>query len=192
MSLDDFQLIDNESKDISIMKRDFLKIYHEQAANLNDSDRNVEFIFGENNKYHQIGNGYLQYELTKEKDVAVAANRILVNGDAIRLVNNAFAFCFKEARLSSTGDSDIEHIKYVGQVSTTMRAFTSKDGDLLSHLDEIDESEGEIENTSLHHHLINNHDVDAIKGKTKGILSPEHIFGFCKTLKKLLNIYDFN
>ena len=53
------------------MKRDFLKIY-QQAANLNDSDQNIESIFGENNNYHQIGNAYLQYEVTIEKDAAVA------------------------------------------------------------------------------------------------------------------------
>ena len=54
MSLEDFQLIDNEPIDNSIIKRDFTKIYHQQGAQLNQSDQNVEFIFGENNNYHQI------------------------------------------------------------------------------------------------------------------------------------------
>ena len=99
---------------------------------------------GENNKYHQIGNAYLQYELAIGKDVAVAGNRVPVNRDAIRLVNNAFRYCFKEAIFSTTGGSNIEHNKYVGQVSTFMRALTSKDGDFLSHFDKIDESEAEI------------------------------------------------
>ena len=67
-----------------IIKREFLKNYHQQAANLNDSDQNIDFVFGEIDNYHQIGNAYLQYELTIEKDVAVAANRVLVNGVAIR------------------------------------------------------------------------------------------------------------
>ena len=49
-----------------------------------------------------------------------------------------------------------------------MRALTSRDGDLLPHFDKIDESESETENTSLHHHPINNHDVAANKGKIKG------------------------
>ena len=98
MGLGDFQLIDFEIIDNSILKRDFLKIYHQQAANLNDSEQNIDFIFGENNNYHQIGNAYFHYELIMEKDVAVAANRVLVNGDAFRLVNNTFAFCFKEGR----------------------------------------------------------------------------------------------
>ena len=65
-----------------------------------------------------------------------------------------------------------------------MRALTSKDRALLSHFDKSDESEAGIENTSLHHHLINNHDLPANKGKLKGVLLIEHIFGFCKAFKK--------
>ena len=100
MNLDDFQLIDKEIIDKSIMRRDFLKSYHQQAANLNDSDQNTDYIFGESNNYHQIGNAYLHYEITIEKDVAAAANRVLVKGDTITLVNNPFAYCFKEAIFS--------------------------------------------------------------------------------------------
>ena len=114
MSIEDFQLIDNETNDNSIIKRDFLKVYHQQAANLYDSDKKIEFIIGENNKYHQNGNAYFRYGLTIEKDVGVAANRVLVNGDAIRLVNNDFAYSFKGAHLSRMGGSDIEHIKHCG------------------------------------------------------------------------------
>ena len=67
-----------------------MKLYHQQADNLNDSDQNIEFIFGENDNYHQIGISYLQFEWIIEKS-AVAPNKILIDGDAIRLVNNAFA-----------------------------------------------------------------------------------------------------
>ena len=49
MSLEDFQLLDNESLVNSIIKRDFTKIYHQQGAQLNQSDQIIEFIFGENN-----------------------------------------------------------------------------------------------------------------------------------------------
>ena len=73
------------------------------SAYLNDFDQNFEFFSGEKKSYHQIGIAYLQYEFKIEKGVAVAANRVLVNGDAPRLVKNAFAYCFKEARLSNTG-----------------------------------------------------------------------------------------
>ena len=57
MSLEDFQLLDNEPFDNSIIKRDFTKIYHQQGALLNQSDQNIEFIVGENNKYYQLING---------------------------------------------------------------------------------------------------------------------------------------
>ena len=47
MNLEDFQLIDKESFDNFIVKRDFTKIYHQQGAQLNQSDQNNEFHFAE-------------------------------------------------------------------------------------------------------------------------------------------------
>ena len=111
--------------------------------------------------------------MTIEKDVPNAADRVLVGGDVIRLVNIPFVYCFKETSLSTTGSSDIEYKKYCGQVSTVMRVLTSMDGEYSSHLDEIDESQTEIENTSLKHLLI------------KGQLPLEYFFGFCRTFKKI-------
>ena len=67
MSLEDFQLLDNEPLDDSIIKRDFTKIYHGQGDQLNQSDQNIEFIFGENNNYHQLGNAYLDLIIQYEK-----------------------------------------------------------------------------------------------------------------------------
>ena len=64
MSLQDFQLFDREPIDNSIIKRDYLKVYHQQGANLNDSDQNVAFIFGENKTYHRNGNAYLEFDIT--------------------------------------------------------------------------------------------------------------------------------
>ena len=64
---------------------------------------------------------------------------------------------FKAALLETTAGADLEHNKYVGQFSTIMRALTSKDGDLLSHFDKIDETQDGINNSSLKHILINNH-----------------------------------
>ena len=69
-----------------------MKIYHQQGANLNDPDQNVEFIFGENNNYHQIGNSYLEFDIT----VRNTAGNFIDDGSNIRLINNAFAYCFKE------------------------------------------------------------------------------------------------
>ena len=71
-----------------------MKTYHQQSANLNVSDQYFELIFGENNNYQQIGNAYLEHEIRIEKNVAVAANRVLVNGENIRVVNNTFAYWF--------------------------------------------------------------------------------------------------
>ena len=49
MSLEDFQFLDIEPFDNFIKKRVFLKVYQEQGAQLNQSDQNNEFIFGESN-----------------------------------------------------------------------------------------------------------------------------------------------
>ena len=85
MSLEDFQLLDNEPFDNSIIKRDFLKVYHQQGVQLSDADQNIEFIFGENNSFHQIGNAYLEFDIT-----ARAQNAADAFGDdsPIRLTNN--------------------------------------------------------------------------------------------------------
>ena len=186
MSLEDFQLIDNEPIDNSIVKRDFTKVYHQCGANLNDVNQNVEFIFGENNNYRQIGNAYLEFDITVRND---AGN--FTNASVIRLVNNAFAYCFKEAYLTTTGGMDIEVNKYVGPVSTIMRMITSKDSDLSSYFDKNGESVIDNDNP-LKKILINNHAVEANKGKIKGQLPLEHIFGFCKTFKKITKNLGFH
>ena len=135
MSLEDFQLLDIEQFDNSVIKRDFLKVYRQQGAQLNDGDQNIEFIFGENNNYHQIGNAYLEFDITVQPQGAG------FNNDAtIRLTNNGFPYVFQEARLS-TSTTDLEHNKYVGEISTIMRVVSSRDGDLLSQFDNIDEEE---------------------------------------------------
>ena len=137
MSLEDFQLLDNEPLDNSIIKRNFTKIYHRQGDQLNQLDQNIEFIFGENNNYHQIGNAYLEFNITVRKNDTTNFH----NDDPVRLVNNGFAFCFKEARLTTSIGGDIEINKFCGQVSTIMRAISNKDGDLLSQFDNINEND---------------------------------------------------
>ena len=162
MSLEDFQLEDNEPIDNSIVKGDYTKVYHQQGANLNNSNQNVEFIFGENNNYHQIGNGYLEFDITVRN---TAGN--FTNAKVIRLVNNAFAYCFKEATLTTTGGMEVEHNKYVGPVSTIMGLLTSKDSDLSSYFDKNGESALDNDNP-LKQILINNHAVEVNKGTVKG------------------------
>ena len=73
------------------LKKSFFKKCHHQRANLENSDQNVEFIFGENNNYHQICNAYLQYEVTVENVEANQVVGILIDGDAIRLLKSSFA-----------------------------------------------------------------------------------------------------
>ena len=92
MSLENFQVIDNEPIDNSIIEKDFLKVYHQQGANLNDSDQNVAFIIGENSIYYQIGNAYLQFDTRVRNPAANFDNK-----SEILIINNAFAYCFKEA-----------------------------------------------------------------------------------------------
>ena len=48
-----------------------------------------------------------------------------------RLIKNPCARCFKEVSLSTTGCMEIKHVKFLRQISTTMRSVTSKDGEFL-------------------------------------------------------------
>ena len=172
MSLEDFKLILKEPIDISIMKRGFLKVYHQQRAQLNQSDQIIESIFGENNNYHQICNTYLDFDIA----VPIKDPTNFHQDDSIRLVNKPYAFCFKEARLSTTIRSDIEHNKLCGQVPTIMKVISNKDGDLLSQFHNINENDipilermvklpPQIRDTPQQKMLLNNYDSDANEGK---------------------------
>ena len=174
MSLKDFKFLDVEPFDNSNIKRDFLKVYHQQGAQLNQSGQNIEIIFGENNTYHKIGDGYLEFDITVRKSDTPNFHI----EDPMRLVNNGYAFYFKEARLSTTIGSYIEHNKPCGQVSTIMKVISNKDGDLLSQLDIINENDiplletladlpPQIRFTPHQKMLIDNH-TDKNKGKIKG------------------------
>ena len=198
MSLEDFQLLDNEPFDNSIIKRDFTKIYHQQGAQLNQSDQNIEFIFGENNNCHQIGNGYLEFKITVRKNDTTNFHI----EDPIRLVNNGYAFCLKEGRLSTTIGSDIEYNKFCGQISTIVKVVSNKDEDLLSQFGNIKEKDipllerladlpPQIRSTPHQKMLIDNH-LDANKSKIKGYLYLEDIFGFCKTFIKVTKNLSFH
>ena len=198
MSLEDFHLIDNEPLDKSIIKRDFTKKYHRQGDQLNQLDQNIEFFFGEYNTYDQIGNAYLEVIITVRKNDDTNFH----HEDPVRLVNNGYAFCVKDARLSTTIGSDIEINKFCGQVSTNMRAISIKDGDLLSQFDNITENDipllerwadllPQIRSTPHQKMLIDNH-TDADKSKNKGCLFLEVLFGFCKTFKTVTKNLGFH
>ena len=144
MSLEDFQLLDSEPFDNSIIKRDYLKVYHQQGGLLNDPDQNTEFILGENNNYHQNGNAYLENDISV-RDPTVGSN----NNAQIRLVKNGLAYCFKEPVFSTTRGMELEHTKFVGQVSTIMRSLTIKNGDLLSYLENTNEEDTKITHSTI-------------------------------------------
>ena len=196
MSSEDFQLLENEPFDNSVIKKDFLKVYHQQGAQLNDPDQNIEFIFGENNNYHQVGNAYPEFDITVSNPTPNPP--VFDDNSPKSLTNNGFSYVFKEARLS-TSTNDLEHNKYVGQISTIMRLVSSRDGDLLSQFDNINEEIGvneaatsdNIRSTSLNKMLIANHENDPNRGKIKGQLPLEQIFGFCKTFKKVTKNLGF-
>ena len=134
MSLEDFQLLDIEPFDNSFIKRDSLKVYDQQGVHLNQDSQNIEIILGENNNYQQIGNDFLEFSIkVRENDTTN-----FHYDDPIRLLNNAFAFCFTEARLSTTIGSDIKRKKF-GQVSKILKKISKKAGDSLSQFDKINE-----------------------------------------------------
>ena len=71
-----------------------------------------------------------------------------------------------------------------------MRLLTSKDSDLSSCFDKSGENTLNDNNT-LKRILFNNH-TGANKGKYKGKLELEHIFGFCKTFKMICKNLGFH
>ena len=93
---------------------------------------------------------------------------------------------------------EIENVIFLGQISTIMRSSTSKDGNLLSQFDNINEDIGVDENatsdnirsTSLQKMLVRNH-TEANRGKIRGQLSLEDKFCFCKTFKKITKNLGF-
>ena len=198
MSLEDFQFLDNEPFDNSTIKRDFTKKYLQQGAQLNHSDQSIEFFFDENNNYHQICNGYIEFNITVLKHDTIN----FLNEDPIRLVNNGYAFCFKEARLDTNVGSDIQHNKFCVQVSTFMKVISIEDDDLLSQIANFIENDiplnerladlpPQITSTPHQKTLIDNH-TDPNKGKIKGYSFVEDIFGFGKTFKKVTKNLGFH
>ena len=153
---------------------------------MNISNQNIDFIFGEINNYQQIGKAYLEFDITV-RDTAGNFTDVSV----IILVNIAFAFCFKQAALATTGSMDLEDIKYVGQVSTIMRLLTSKDRDFSSCFDKNVETPLKDINP-LKQILINNYADEVKKGKIKGQLPLEHMIGFCKSFTKLTKNLRFH
>ena len=184
MSVEDFQLIDDSKIDDSIIKRDFIKIYHQSGANVDAENSQIKFYFGENHNYIQVGNGYLEFDIRIRRDDGNPFTIVAPGNDIIRLVNNAFAYTIHDARISTSAGVEIEQNKYVGPISTIMRLVTEKDGDLSTYFDIINESEGGINDSTLKQILINNH-TEANRGLIRGHLPLEYIFGFARSFKKI-------
>ena len=104
---------------------------------MKESDENIEHIFSKNNNNHQIGNGFIEIDIT----VRQSDTTIFHIEDPTRLENIGYAFCLKEARSSTTIGSDIEHNNLCDQVSTIMKVISNKDGDLLSQFDNFKEDD---------------------------------------------------
>ena len=180
MSAEDFQLIDTEENDDSIIKRGFIKIYHQSGANVDAENSQIKFYFGENHNFNQVGNGYLEFDIRIRLD----KDNNIVDGNVIRLVKNAFAYTIHDARISTTAGAEREQNKYVGLISTIMRLVTEKYSDLSTFFDIIDESEDEINNTSLKKVLIIIH-TDANKGVIRSHRLLEYIFDYARSFKKI-------
>ena len=184
MSAEDFQLIDDSKIDDSIIKRDFIEIYHQSGANVDAENSQIKFYFGENHNFIQVGNGYLEFDIRIRRDDGNPFTIVAPGNDIIRLVNNAFAYTIHDARISTSAGVEIEQNKYVGPISTIMRLVTEKDGDLSTYFDIINESEGGINDSTLKKILINNH-TEANRGLIRGHLPLEYISGFARSFKKI-------
>ena len=156
MSSEDFQLIDDSGIDDSIIKRNFIEIYHQNGAEVINENQNTNLYFGENPNYIQIGNSYLEVDIENRK--ADRTNFTYV--DEFRLVKNGLAFISKEVRVSTSAGTDIHYNKHLGPSSTIMRLLTEKYGDQSSCCDKVDETEGGIANSTLKHLLIDSHTKD--------------------------------
>ena len=113
---------------------------------------------------------YLQFDRRKRQ----ADNSKFIKDIEKTMNNNALAYTFEETRLATTGGSDLEHNKYVGQISSIMRFLTTKDGDLSFCF------------------VIRNYGLDLDKSKNKGQLQVEHIFGFCGSFRKITKTLGFH
>ena len=107
MSAVGFQLVDDEKCDESIIKRDFIKNYHQSGADVKSEGSNIKLYFGENHNFVQVGNGYLEFDIKFRK--ADNSNfSINAHGhDFIRLVNHVFAYTLHDARISISSGVEI-------------------------------------------------------------------------------------
>ena len=125
MKAEDFQLIDTEKIDDSIMKPDFIDNYRQSGANIDAENSQIKFYFVGIQNFIQVGIGYLEFDIRSRKanntNFIVAADN---TNEIIRSVNNALAYIIHDARISTSAGVEIEQNKYVGTISTIMRLVT--------------------------------------------------------------------
>ena len=92
MSLEEIQNLVIEPIDNSIIKRDFLNVYHQQGTKLNQSYQNIDTIFRKLSDYHQTGSAYLEFDITVRRN----DNAAFDDDSATRLTNNGLAYVFKK------------------------------------------------------------------------------------------------
>ena len=122
MSAVDFQLVDDEKMmNDSILKPDFVNIYHQSVADANNENSNNKFCFGENHKFIQVGNGYLEFDIKIRKANNDNFSITAPGHDVIRIFSNAFDYTLHYARVTTSSGAEIEQNKYVRPISTIMR-----------------------------------------------------------------------
>ena len=127
----EFQIINEIVLEDKIFKRDYHQIYHKSGDNIIiESGRPIKFVFGKNLNYIQVAyiGAFLDIDITVRND----DNTDFANADQISLVNNALAYPFSEATLSTTTVNKFEEIKFVGRSSTIMKLLTSKGENTLT------------------------------------------------------------
>ena len=63
----DFQLIDDEKSDDSIIKRDFIKNYPQHGPQADDENQGIKLFFGGNPNYKQVGSENLEFKIKNRK-----------------------------------------------------------------------------------------------------------------------------
>ena len=140
MSAEGFQILNKEKNDIWIIERDFLKLYHQHGANVNEKNQSIIFFFGKNFDYTQLGTGYCQFEIRVRN--ADKSNFIVADphtNEFIRLVTNAFAVTTQDTRISTS--SGRKQNNFVGPISRIMKLSMHRGVDLSTYFDKDDESE---------------------------------------------------
>ena len=137
-----------------------MKFYDQQVAQHNNQNRGIDFFFfGENNKCQQIGNVYLEFDVTLTGNGG--NSHVTVDGNVdepIRLVKIAFAYVFRRATPFTTGDEEGAQSREVGHISTIMRLLTNEHGDLLSYFDKSGETQNGIKSSPINLKNVQNHE----------------------------------